>query len=92
MERVKDVVNANDVFSEFDYEPFKSASIGQVHMAKLLDGREVVVKIKRPNIYDIMKRDTDNIVDVVNFLERVGHRYGCDVWEGPRRVHRVPFV
>jgi ubiquinone biosynthesis protein len=72
MERVKDVVNTNDVFSEFDYEPFKSASIGQVHMAKLLDGREVVVKIKRPDIYDIMKRDTDNIVDVVNFLERVG--------------------
>jgi len=69
---VKDVVNINNVFSEFDYEPFKSASIGQVHMAKLLDGREVVVKIKRPNIYDIMKRDTDNIVDVVNFLERIG--------------------
>ena len=72
MECVKDVVNTNDVFSEFDYEPFKSASIGQVHMARLLDGREVVVKIKRPGIYDIMKRDTDNIVDVVNFLEKVG--------------------
>jgi len=69
---VKDVVNANNVFSEFEYVPFKSASIGQVHKAKLLDGREVVVKIKRPNIYDIMKRDTDNIVDVVNFLEKVG--------------------
>lgn len=69
---VKDVVNSNNIFSEFEYTPFKSASIGQVHMAKLLDGREVVVKIKRPNIYDIMKRDTDNIVDVVNFLERIG--------------------
>jgi len=72
VEYVKDVVNANDVFLEFDYEPFKSASIGQVHMAKLVDGREVVVKIKRPGIYDIMKRDTDNILDVVNFLERIG--------------------
>ena len=72
MERVKDVVNTNDVFSEFEYEPFKSASIGQVHMARILDGRDVVVKIKRPGIYDIMKRDTDNIVDVVNFLERIG--------------------
>ena len=41
-------------------------------MARLLDGREVVVKIKRPAIYNIMKNDTDNIVDVVNFLERVG--------------------
>jgi ubiquinone biosynthesis protein len=69
---VKDVVNANNVFSEFEYDPFKSASIGQVHRATLLDGREVVVKIKRPDIYDIMKRDTDNIIDVVNFLEKIG--------------------
>ena len=35
---VKDVVNANNVFSEFEYDPFKSASIGQVHRATLLDG------------------------------------------------------
>src|SRR5210317_473874 len=69
---VKDVVNANNVFSEFEYDPFKSASIGKVHRATLLDGREVVVKIKRPDIYDIMKRDTDNIIDVVNFLEKIG--------------------
>ncbi len=69
---VKDVVKTNNVFSEFNYTPFKSASIGQVHMARLLDGREVVVKIKRPAIYDVMKNDTDNIIDVVNFLEWVG--------------------
>lgn len=60
------------LFREFCFTPFKSASIGQVHRATLLDGREVVVKIKRPGIYDTMKNDTDNVKDIVTFLERVG--------------------
>lgn len=60
------------LFREFCFTPFKSASIGQVHRATLMDGREVVVKIKRPGIYDTMKNDTDNVKDIVTFLERVG--------------------
>lgn len=68
---VKQIVNL-DVFAEFDPVPFKSASIGQVHKAQLKDGRLVVVKVKRPNIYNIMKTDTDNIKDIVRFLEKVG--------------------
>ena len=69
---VKDVVNANNVFSEFEYVPFKSASIGQVHKATLKNGKDVVVKIKRPNIYEILKTDTDNVLEIVRFLEWVG--------------------
>ena len=61
-----------DIFKEFDPVPFKSASIGQVHMAVLQNGQKVVVKLKRPGIVDIMKEDTDNIRDIVHFLERVG--------------------
>ena len=61
-----------DIFKEFDPVPFKSASIGQVHMAALQNGQKVVVKLKRPGILDIMKEDTDTIRDVVHFLERVG--------------------
>ena len=61
-----------DIFKEFDPVPFKSASIGQVHMAVLQNGQKVVVKLKRPGILDIMKEDTDTIRDVVHFLERVG--------------------
>lgn len=59
-------------FKEFGYTPFKSASIGQVHHATLLDGREVVVKVKRPGIYQMMKHDTDNVKEIVAFLESVG--------------------
>lgn len=65
------VVN-KDIFREFDPVPFKSASIGQVHMAVLHNGQKVIVKIKRPGILDIMKEDTDNIRTIVHFLERVG--------------------
>ena len=37
-------------FEEFDREPIAAASIGQVHAARLADGREVVVKIRRPGV------------------------------------------
>ena len=68
---IKEHINS-DMFYSFDYEPFKSASIGQVHKAVLTDGREVVVKLKRPDIYNIMKQDTDDVRDIVNLLEKIG--------------------
>ena len=67
---------SSDIFQSFEYEPFKSASIGQVHKAVLSDGRNVVVKLKRPDIYNIMKRDTDDVRDIVNFLEKIGFDTG----------------
>lgn len=45
------------VFARFDVEPMAAASIAQVHRAQLLDGTEVVVKIRRPGIADTI--DTD---------------------------------
>jgi ubiquinone biosynthesis protein len=68
---IQGIVNL-DHFEAFDETPFKSASIGQVHKATLKNGKQVIVKVKRPNIYDIMKTDTDNIRDIVRFLEKVG--------------------
>ncbi len=46
-----------EVFSSIDEEPIGSASIAQVHCAVLRDGRRVVLKIQRPNIYERMDRD-----------------------------------
>ena len=69
---VDELVKKTHFFSEFEDEPFKSASIGQVHKAKLFDGREVVVKLRRPDIFETMKYDTDNVLEIVNFLEKIG--------------------
>ncbi|MBT9551472.1 MAG: phosphotransferase [Hydrogenophaga sp.] len=46
-----------DVFARFDVEPLAAASIAQVHRAQLHDGREVIVKIRRPGITDIIEAD-----------------------------------
>ncbi len=45
------------VFARFDVEPLAAASIAQVHRAQLKDGREVVVKIRRPGIRDVIEAD-----------------------------------
>lgn len=65
-EEAKSIVEAcirkpiSEVFSEFDIKPLASASIAQVHSAKLLTtGQEVVVKVLRPGIYKKINRDID---------------------------------
>ncbi|MCA8923120.1 MAG: AarF/ABC1/UbiB kinase family protein, partial [Planctomycetes bacterium] len=47
----------DEVFSEFDEQPLAAASIAQVHLAKLKDGRRVVVKVQRPNLEKVIKTD-----------------------------------
>ena len=46
-----------DVFTEFDDVPIGSASIGQVHRARLQTGEEVVVKVQRPGVRDKVEGD-----------------------------------
>ena len=47
----------DEIFDEFKDEPLGSASIGQAHYAVLKDGTKVVIKIQRPLIADMMKKD-----------------------------------
>lgn len=47
----------DEVFPSFQKEPLGSASIAQVHAATLKDGKKIVVKVQRPNIYEMMERD-----------------------------------
>lgn len=49
--------DVESIFSELDSEPFASASVAQVHQAKLLNGEEVVVKVLRPGIEKTIAAD-----------------------------------
>ncbi|MFZ3126104.1 MAG: AarF/UbiB family protein [Acidovorax sp.] len=46
-----------EVFAAFDPEPLAAASIAQVHRARLEDGSEVVVKVRRPGIRPVIEAD-----------------------------------
>lgn len=47
----------NEIFESIEETPLGSASIGQVHKAKLLNGEEVVFKVMRPGIYKMVESD-----------------------------------
>jgi predicted unusual protein kinase regulating ubiquinone biosynthesis (AarF/ABC1/UbiB family) len=58
----------NKLFSEFAQEPLGSASLGQVHAAKLRDGRDVVVKVQRPGLRETLSDDIEFFKELANFL------------------------
>ena len=57
-----------DVFESIDEEAYASASIGQVHRARLRDGREVVVKIQYPGIDQMVESDIGNLRSLARTL------------------------
>lgn len=59
-----------DMFSEFDMNALASASIAQVHAAKLLNGESVVVKVLRPHVRKIIDRDIDLLRTFAKLAER----------------------
>lgn len=62
--------SVDEVFLEFDDEPLASASIAQVHAARLKDGRDVVVKVVRPDIETVIKRDMGLIMNLAELAEK----------------------
>ena len=62
---------ANQLFAWIDPEPMASASIAQVHRARLPSGEEVVVKVQRPGIEEQIRSDTDLLFYLARFLEGV---------------------
>jgi predicted unusual protein kinase regulating ubiquinone biosynthesis (AarF/ABC1/UbiB family) len=59
---------AESAFAEFDWNPLAAASIGQVHAARLHDGREVAVKIQYPGVAEAIGADLKNTQLLVTFL------------------------
>jgi len=63
----------DELFAEFSREPMAAASLGQVHRARLRDGRDVVVKVQYPGIDQALRSDIDNLGLVVKTMARA-HR------------------
>ena len=71
-------------FSEFQTESTASASVAQVHYAKLLDGTDVVVKVLRPGVQSIIERD----LSLLHTLADLADRY----WDESPRVKPKEIV
>ncbi|MDD6139580.1 MAG: AarF/UbiB family protein [Lachnospiraceae bacterium] len=61
----------NEIFSRIDKKPLGAASIAQVHYAVLKNGDEVVVKVQRKGIHDIMSRDITMLHKAVRLVPPV---------------------
>lgn len=71
-------VRISKAFSDFDPKPLAAASLAQVHLAHMRDGREVVVKVQRPDIREQIVEDLEALSEVAQFLDahtELGQRY-----------------
>lgn len=73
-----------DLFASFDYTPLASASIAQVHAAKLKTGEDVVVKIIRPNIKKTIRHDLSVLMLAAKLIEK------C--WKHGKRLRAISVV
>lgn len=58
------------IFSEFSAEPMASASVAQVHSARLKTGEEVIVKVIRPGIEKVIEEDLKLMMTIAKFVEK----------------------
>jgi ubiquinone biosynthesis protein len=75
---------AHDVFAAFDRTPLAAASVAQVHGARLKSGEAVVVKLLRPKVRAMIKRD----VEVLRAVAQLAERYSGEA----RRLRPIEVV
>jgi ubiquinone biosynthesis protein len=73
-----------DIFGSFDTVPLAAASIAQVHAATLKTGQDVVVKILRPGMHEVIDLD----LEVLDALAALANQY----WKDARRLRPVELV
>ena len=74
----------NEVFSSFTPEPLASASIAQVHEAKLKNGKDVIIKVVRPNIKNEIERDLLLMKRIAAYLTSLSDEF--------QRMHLIELV
>lgn len=73
-----------EIFDEFESRPLASASIAQVHAAKLKNGDEVVIKVLRPDVLPVIRRD----ISLLYIVAELAARYSAQA----RRLRPVEIV
>ena len=76
-------VRIGTLFESFDDKPLAAASLAQVHVARLHGGREVAVKVQRPDVAATMREDLELLAKVASTADRVsdvGRRFGFVDW------------
>ncbi|MCP4469911.1 MAG: ubiquinone biosynthesis regulatory protein kinase UbiB [Gammaproteobacteria bacterium] len=90
LQQARDIVerqlgmSIQQAFLHFDEKELASASIAQVYGAELHDGQRVIVKIVRPGIEALIRRD----IDVLMMLAQMADRY----WSEARRIKPIQIV
>lgn len=74
----------SDIFASYEQTPLASASVAQVHTATLKDGRDVVIKVVRPNIEKVIEQDVQLLLVVARWVEN-------NTLDG-KRLHPVEIV
>tara|TARA_Y200000002_G_scaffold138093_1_gene113893 strand:+ start:7404 stop:8936 length:1533 start_codon:yes stop_codon:yes gene_type:complete len=72
-----------NIFTDFEIKALASASVAQVHTAKL-DGNEVVIKVLRPGIEKIIIKDISLMYFIANTIDKI--------WEESKRLKPVEIV
>ncbi|WP_261842835.1 ubiquinone biosynthesis regulatory protein kinase UbiB [Aliamphritea ceti] len=76
--------NVENLFAEFSAEPMASASVAQVHQALMYSGDEVIVKVVRPGIDKIIRKDVDLLFSLAHLIEKL--------WAEGKRLRLVEVV
>ena len=76
--------SVDELFAEFDAEPLASASVAQVHPARLKDGRAVVVKVIRPGIERVIRQDVALLYVMARMVQ--------NLWSEGKRLRPVEVV
>jgi ubiquinone biosynthesis protein len=72
------------IFAHIEPEPMASASIAQVHAARLVTGEDVVIKLVRPGIKPLIRRDVDLLYTLAGFAEHY--------WSEGKRLRPIEIV
>src|SRR5499426_1103553 len=79
-----------DRFQRFDDEPIAAASIGQVHRARIRDGRELALKVQYPGVARSIDADVYNVAALLRLIDLLPH--GVDLAaiaaEAKRQLHQ----